>query len=214
MIFLQKVFSKINLKNIFLFIIISSSIVFISSSYFVINFLVKFPERNQIIVKELSKISQEKNQICGVIFGAKVYSNNNPSDALYDRLQTGIELYKNKVINCLVLSGGKSQNNAQHEVEVMKKIAQQNNIPTKNLYLDFAGKNSIKTLQNLSQKIDYFVLISNDFHLARLEVLAWKINLENYSTYSAKYNFGRYAKEGYFIFREIIAVIYYFFLPL
>jgi vancomycin permeability regulator SanA len=214
MILFLKKFLKTNLKNILSFFVILIFIILIFSSYFVINYQGKFPKENQTVVNQLMKISQVENKICGVIFGARVYPNNNPSSALFDRLQTGVQLYNDKIINCLILSGGASEKQAQHEVIIMQKIAKQNGIPTKDLLLDFAGKNSLQTLSNLPQRIDYFVLISNDFHLARLKMLSWKIDLKNSYTYSAKYHFNRYAKEKYFIFREIIAIIYYFFLPL
>lgn len=144
---------------------------------------------------------------CGVIFGAAVWKNDTPSHALYDRTMAGINLAKNRHITCLVLSGGPSTYGA-HEVDVMKKMIHENGLNTIEIITDYHGTNSLATIQNLNPERSY-VMISNDFHLARIRLLAWREGLENFSVHAAKYDQGRYRKESFFVLREIAGIGFY-----
>ncbi len=146
---------------------------------------------------------------CGVIFGAAVWRDDIPSHALRDRVVTGAKLYNEQRISCIVLSGGASTFGA-HEVDVMKKVLLEKKIPEKAFIEDRNGVDTESTLSNLDPKKSY-VLISNDFHLARIKHLAHRENLIHFDLHASQYLSGRYPKEPYFFFREVIANIYYFF---
>ena len=146
---------------------------------------------------------------CAVVFGAAVWKDNIPSHALYDRTMTGIDLYKNKIVSCLIFSGGPSTYGA-HEVDVMKKLAQKNNIESKKIVADYNGLNTRATIKNLPENTS-FVFVSNDFHLGRIALLANQQNISNFSLHRATYYRGRYFKEPQFFIHEVIGTIYYFF---
>lgn len=145
---------------------------------------------------------------CGVVFGAAVWRDDIPSHALLDRTLEAADLYTSGRINCIVLSGGASTYGA-HEVDVMKKVLLENDISVSDLIYDKNGTNTRNTLRNLDPAKSY-VLISNDFHLARINLLAKKYNLKHFDVQASTYRNGRYPKEPYFFFREVIANIYYF----
>lgn len=145
---------------------------------------------------------------CGVIFGAGVWKNGKPSHALYDRIKTAVDLYKNKNIECIILSGADSLHG--HEVDVMKKVLIEKKIPEISLKYDYKGVNTLATIKNLPKNIQSFVMISNDFHLGRIRMIIWKENVENVSYQKAKYHFGRYRKESYFWAREMFGLGWYF----
>lgn len=149
-------------------------------------------------------------KICAVVFGAAVWKGDRPSHALSDRLMTGISLYREQKVNCLILSGSTSDSGSRHEVEIMKELALSQQIPFDDLILDFEGKNTLATIRNLPKEVDLFVFVSNDFHLARISLFAWKQDIENYDLQEANYQKGRYLKEPYFFFREVVANIWYF----
>jgi len=156
---------------------------------------------------------QAKIDGCAVIFGAAVWKGDVPSHALYDRTMAGIDLYKNEQVDCLVLSGGNSTYGA-HEVDVIAKIATENRIPDRVTYLDYEGENTLATLQNLPETETAFVLVSNDFHLGRINLLARRLGVPNFDLHSAEYRQGRYVKERYFFAREIAAMLFYAVMPL
>ncbi len=138
---------------------------------------------------------------CAVVFGAAVWKGGRPSHALADRTMEGIKLLEKNSVDCLIFSG------ADAEPEVMEKMAKKAGIPSDKIELDTNGFNSLATLQNLDPERSY-VLVSNDFHVGRIKLLAWKLDLDAV-IHAAPYQHGRYLKESYFIFREIFGTIWY-----
>ncbi len=149
----------------------------------------------------------DEKKDCAVIFGAAVWNDGGPSHALYDRTMTGVKLYKNKTVKCLILSGAQSAYGV-HEAEVMREIIFSNGISNQNLFMDKQGLNTLATIENLSKDKSY-IFVSNDFHLARISMLARRSRHKNFELQKADYNFGRYKKEPQFFVREVISVIYY-----
>jgi vancomycin permeability regulator SanA len=147
---------------------------------------------------------------CAVVFGAAVWKDDIPSHALFDRTISAINLYKNKHVNCLIFSGGKSKYGT-HESDVMKVVAKKNNIPEEDIFLDYNGVNTLETLRNIKQNFagKSFVLVSNDFHLARIKLIANKLKIKNFALHAAKYNQGKYFKNYNFFWREVAGVLYY-----
>ncbi len=145
---------------------------------------------------------------CAVIFGAAVWREDIPSDVLYDRIRGGIELYKSNKVACLVLSGGPSKYGA-HEVAVMKKLFQEVDIPVTDMHFDYEGTNTQETISNLPVGPTY-IFVSNDFHLARIRLFAWRFGHKNPQFYPVKHTYGRYIKEPYFFAREVLGIGWYF----
>jgi vancomycin permeability regulator SanA len=158
------------------------------------------------ILYHYSNEASEKREY-GVIFGAKVWSGGVPSHSLYDRTATGIELLKSGLVDKLILSGGYSDS-GYWEAEVMLDMVLKSGVSRDRVVIDNRGVNSIATLKNLP-KDGTFTLVSNDFHLGRLQVLSNRLHIENIQLQRAKYHYGRYIKEFYFLFREVIALLYY-----
>ncbi len=138
---------------------------------------------------------------CAVVFGAAVWKGGRPSHALADRTIAGIQLWEQNNVDCLIFSG------ADAEPEVMAKMAKKAGIPADKIELDTNGLNSLATLQNLDPERSY-ILVSNDFHMGRIKLLAWKLNLDAVM-HAAPYQHGRYIKESYFILREVFGIIWY-----
>jgi vancomycin permeability regulator SanA len=138
---------------------------------------------------------------CAVVFGAAVWKGGRPSHALADRTIAGIHLLEQNNVDCLIFSG------ADSEPEVMAKMAKKAGISKEKIKLDIKGINSLATLRNLNPDLSY-ILVSNDFHLGRIRMLAWKLNL-NSIIHAAPYQHGHYMKESYFVFREILGTIWY-----
>jgi len=166
-----------------------------------------------------------KEADCAVVFGAAVwpgYYGPVASHALADRTLAAAELYKQRLVGCLVLSGGNSIYGA-HEVDIMTDILVSKGVPTEALELDRDGHNTLATIENLSKDRSY-ILVSNDFHLARIGMLAQRLDLNNkgFTLHAATYGAGsgrsgleaRYGREPYFVLREVVALVYYFFYTL
>jgi len=143
---------------------------------------------------------------CAVAFGAAVWPDGRPSHALADRTVAAVELYKNNQVDCLILSG------ADHEPAVMAKIAHNLGVDDAAVTQDATGLDTLATLKNLDPQKSY-VLVSNDFHLGRIRLLASRLGL-NAQEHAAPYRYGRYVREPYFTAREIAATLWYAIRPL
>jgi vancomycin permeability regulator SanA len=142
---------------------------------------------------------------CAVVFGAAVWKDDVPSHALNDRTQAAIALYKNGQVPCLIFSGGASTFGA-HEVDVMGKLAQSAGVPAAALRYDYHGDSTLATLMNLPPAPGY-VLVSNDFHLARINLAAQRLGLTNFYLHAAPYRQGIYAKHRAYFWREVGGVL-------
>ncbi len=173
------------LKNIFVGFLVYSLLVFIISAIFV------YTKFDQFFSSQAE---------CGVVFGARVNSY-----ALYDRTMAAGDLYQNKKIEKIILSGTKE------EVISAQGFLRHLNIPEEDFLFDNAGVSTLATLNNVQNMCDSFVFISNDFHMARIHLLFNKTGIEKGYLHTASYSHGRYIKYYYFVFREIVATIFYFF---
>lgn len=151
-----------------------------------------------------------QEQDCAVVFGAAVWPGGNPSHALADRTHAAIDIYEEGYVSCLIFSGADSAY-GKHEVDVMLDIAYERKVELEDVELDYSGTNTKQTIQNLDDSRSY-VLVSNDFHLARINLLATKAGISDFKLHSSKYRLGRYTRESFFLMREIVAFWFYAFL--
>ena len=155
---------------------------------------------------------------CAVVFGAAVwpgYYGPVASHALTDRTLAAEEIYQDGLVDCIVLSGADSIYGA-HEVDIMTDILLEKDVPASVIVLDREGVNTFTTIEHLDKSKSY-ILVSNDFHLARIGLLAQRAGLADngFTLHAAEYQSGgRYIKEPYFTAREAVAFWYYFFVTL
>ena len=173
------------LKNIFVAFLIYSFFVFGIATFFV-----------------YTKLDQSfsHHAECGVVFGARENSH-----ALYDRSLAAGKLYQNGHIEKIILSG------KENEVLSAQEFLRHLQIPSEDFLFDKNGINTIATLNNVKNSCESFVFISNDFHLARIYFLFNKLGIENAHLHAAPYLHDRYFKHYYFVFREAVALVFYFF---
>lgn len=88
---------------------------------------------------------------CILVLGAGL-KNGGPSDMLQERLDTAISLYKENSELKLLMSGDHSRKDYD-EVNVMKRYAVLNDVPSTNIFMDHAG---ISTYDSLKRAKDIF----------------------------------------------------------
>ncbi len=199
-----KKFWNIKLKIFCLGIIISSGIIFLGILFHILSFGTPYNEINEPIQSDAT-----------IVFGAAVFSNGQPSDALYDRTNTACLLYQEKQTKLLVFSGGKSQYAPCSEPQAMKKIALQKNIPDLAIILDEQGTNTKETVRQakmLAEKYGWkkIQMVSHDYHLARIQLFCDRAGLDIIPISCQESYF--LTKKPYFIMREVFAWLYYWIL--
>lgn len=139
-----------------------------------------------------------------IIFGAGI-NNNKPSKYLKDRLDAGIELYKNHKIDKILLSGDNGSDE-HDELTVMKLYCYQHGVDTNKIYLDYAGFDSYSTLYRSKYifKVDTAILVSQKYHLNRCINIGNKLGVKSYGFAADQ---GTYQGYKYASFREYFAVV-------
>jgi SanA protein len=98
-----------------------------------------------------------------IVLGARVGPDGTPSNTIYDRVFTGVELYKAGKTSRLLLSGGNL------EPAVMKKLAIDLGVPESDILIDDLGLRTYDSCIRAKQifNIDRAIIVSQDYHLAR-----------------------------------------------
>jgi vancomycin permeability regulator SanA len=153
-----------------------------------------------------------------VVFGAAVWSGDRPSHALLDRVNTGIELYNEGLVDLLVMSGGPSSGpEIAHEVDVMRRLALDAGVPDEAVVLDYRGINSQATVDNcadifLVHGIRKALAVSHFYHLPRVKMTFERAGLDVY-TVPARETYILYALP-YYMAREVAAIWVYYVRPI
>jgi len=144
-----------------------------------LNIYIKSSTKNQILKEdECDKLSDID---CIVILGAKVRSDDTPSRMLKDRVMQGVNLYKKHVSEKIIMTGDHGRGNYD-EVNVMKKLAIDNDVPSENIFMDHAGFSTYDSMYRAKEIFDAkkIIVISQEYHLYRALHIANKLGLEAY----------------------------------
>ena len=193
-------------KKIYIIIAVSVILV-VLLSVFSVNYCVKSISSKKIISPE--KITEINNADCIIILGCGVKFNGQPSMMLADRLERGIDLYKQGVAPKIIMSGDHGQIEYD-EVNTMKQFAIDKNIPSEDIFMDHAGFSTYESMYRAKEifKAQSIVIVSQEYHLYRAIYIAEKLGIEAYGV-NADYRL--YGGEKYREAREILARVKDFF---
>jgi SanA protein len=103
-----------------------------------------------------------------IVLGAWARPDGEPSDALADRLEAGLELYRAGVVGKLLLSGDHGREKYD-EVNAMRRYVLEAGVPREDVFLDHAGFSTYETMYRARDvfQVRDAVIVTQDFHLAR-----------------------------------------------
>lgn len=166
---------------------------------FGINFYIKI-STNKFIVDINSKNIENKD--CVLVLGAGIW-NDEPSPMLKDRLDVAIELYNNKKVSKIIMSGDHTKENYD-EVNTMKKYAIDRGVASVDIFMDHAGISTYDSIYRTKNifKADKIIIVTQKYHLYRSLYIAKKLDIEAYGVEATpkKYS-GDFARE----LREVLA---------
>lgn len=128
---------------------------------------------------------------CAVILGNKVNSDGTLSERLEERLKCGLNLYNNKRVKRIIVSGGLGKEGF-YEGDKMKEYLINKGIPDSIITVDNKGNNTLKTVENtikLKDSLNFksLIIVSQYFHLTRTRMLYRKHNFDNIESVSPNY---------------------------
>jgi vancomycin permeability regulator SanA len=147
-----------------------------------------------------------------MVLGAGIHADGTPSDALRDRVNTAIELYKSHRVRALLMTGGIDPGHGGSEPAVMKRLAVEAGVPADAIVLDESGSNTQASVRNavgLMRSAGWrdCLVVSHDYHLPRIKRM---LDREGVRSYTVPAHEARPLLMGpYYRLREIIAWHYY-----
>ena len=108
-----------------------------------VNAYVKDKGDDAIITSEESE--KLKDVDCIIVLGCLVLKDGTPSNILKDRLDTGVQLYKNGVAPKIIMSGDHSSEE-YNEVASMKNYAVNAGVLSEDVFMDHAGFSTYETM--------------------------------------------------------------------
>lgn len=105
---------------------------------------------------------------CILILGCGVKSDGTPSAMLSDRLDEGIALYKQGSAPKLIMSGDHGRKDYD-EVNVMKKYAEEQGIPSEDIFTDHAGFSTYDSIYRAKAvfEADNIIVVTQKYHIYR-----------------------------------------------
>ena len=151
----------------------------------------------------MTEIPIETPPRIAVVFGAKVRENGEPSDALYDRIITAVELYRAGRVKKILMSGDNPTENYD-EPTAMKATAVKLGVPENAVILDFAGRRTYDTCFRAKEifAIQKAIVVTQEFHQARTLYLCNNLGVDSIGITA---NRRKYQSESYWAWREFFS---------
>lgn len=140
---------------------------------------------------------------CIIILGCGVKDDGRPSDMLYDRIITGVELYKKGIAPRILMSGDHGRTDYD-EVGTMKKYAVDMGVPEDAVFCDHAGFSTYESMVRATKVfgIENAVVVTQRYHLYRALFDAESFGID---AYGVSADVRRYLGQTNRNIREIIA---------
>lgn len=114
-----------------------------------------------------------------VVFGASVYGNGSLSPILEDRVETAIELYRDRKVDRILVSGD-ARHPSYNEPKAMYEYLVSHAVAPKDVIVDTSGRSTYETCLRAKEVfgLKQAVLVSQGFHLSRALYIANQLGLD------------------------------------
>ncbi len=138
-----------------------------------------------------------------IVLGASVRSDGTASDALRDRVEAAVELYKRGTVKSLLMSGDDGKFHVD-EVSSMKKIARDEGVPAEAIMTDGHGYRTYESCKRAANTFEIHdaVVVTQRFHLGRATYLCHALGIHVQGLVADKEHYQRIA---FFTVRETLA---------
>lgn len=151
-----------------------------------------------------------------VVLGARAYPDGSLSDALRDRVRTGVELHREGLAPRLIFSGGEVSP-GMTEPQAMRKYAIERGVPPSVIYLDPRGMNTQASVTQTTAMfrrlgVQRVLVVSHGYHLPRIKLAYARAGWEVW-TVPARESY-TLSRMPWLVAREVAALGAYYLRPL
>lgn len=137
-----------------------------------------------------------------LVLGASVYGNGQVSDILKDRLDTALELYRQKRAKRILVSGDHGSVDYD-EVGTMKRYLTDRKVPASAIFMDHAGFSTYESLYRAQAvfEVKDVIIVTQDYHLSRAVFVGRSLGLDAYGVAADKRTYrdmDKYRKREFF----------------
>lgn len=156
------------------------------------------------IKKSITEVPTEEPNRVGIVFGARVFADGRLTNSLYDRVLTGVELYRAGRVKKLLMSGDRQGDNYD-EPAAMKKMALELGVAESDIVLDNDGKRTFDSCYRAKEifEIQKAILVTQDYHQPRALYLCNSLGIDSIGITA---NRRTYDREDYYHLREFFSV--------
>jgi len=168
----------------------------------------------EVVYIHASGLSDQRTPADAIlVLGAKVNEDGSPSEALAERVATGVELFKQGLSPVLLVSGGVGHEGHDESV-VMKQMAMRQGVPEGSIVVDGQGNNTEASLLNarawLAQRGGgELLVVSHYHHLPRVRLLGLRHGVSCHTVHADE-GATLLAGTPYYVAREAAALAYYY----
>jgi uncharacterized SAM-binding protein YcdF (DUF218 family) len=148
---------------------------------------------------------------CAIVFGAAVYGQDTASPAITRRVSAAAKLYREDNVQKIILSGGKGTGVRESEAQVMRTVALEQGVLETDIVMEDQSHSTWENILHsrpLAEGCTSVIGVSDQYHLARIELLSWRLGWGNLQTAPAQGKTLSASERRGFI-REIFAYLYY-----
>jgi SanA protein len=151
-----------------------------------------------------STVADTPARPAAIVFGAGYWPSGRLSDALADRMDTAIELYRAGKVNKLLLTGD-NRFEYYNEPGRMMEYALAQGVPREDLVLDYAGRRTYDSCFRARAifGLERAVLVTQAFHLPRAVYTCDRLGLEVVGTIADRH---QYVYSDWYRLRELFAL--------
>lgn len=162
--------------------------------------------RDDVEIKQFARQTLKNlDADCALVLGCGIVDEKTPSDMLKDRLDVGIELYRQGIVPKLLLSGDNGQEH-YNEIHVMFNYAKDAGVPAEDIFCDHAGFSTYDSMYRAGSifECETVIVVTQEYHQYRAIYIGEKLGLDAYGVASDQ---RRYFGQTYRDAREILARI-------
>ncbi len=155
------------------------------------------------ILSEDELIHSEEKADAILVLGAQVKANGQPCLMLEERLNTGIQLFKDGAADRIIMSGDHGSDDYD-EVNAMKSYAIDHGVPSECIFMDHAGFSTYDSMYRAKEifQAKSLVVVTQEYHLYRAlyDAMAFGLDAQGVPCDTAVYEGDAYRKS-----REVLA---------
>lgn len=144
-------------------------IVALAALFFMVNIYIVQSTKTQIFTDAQTVPSAQT----ALVLGARVYANERVSQILGDRLETALDLYREKKVQKFIVSGDHGRTD-YNEVKAMRDYLVDGGVPAEDIFMDHAGFDTYDSVYRARDifQVESLIIVSQGFHLPRALYIA------------------------------------------